>query len=184
MHLGADIAYRRRSKAPFGEDAADDPDDNGVPNDPRAGQGFPFYFVPEGARVLATEPGRVIRAGRIRTGLRVQIEHAPSPLDGANATGYFHLSSLRVSVGDLVRAGQHLGEAGAGELGRGGAGRHLHFERRQRASAGRVGRAVDPEPYLRTCEHRGRFLSPALAGPLVAGAGLAAAVFWPEVVTL
>lgn len=180
VHLGADIVFRRRSRAAFGEDSPIDPDDNDTPNDPRAGAGFPRFFVPPGVRVLATEKGRVLRAGRIKSGLRVQIQHEASPLDGANATLYLHLDSLQVAAGDTVRAGQFIGTIGAGELGRGGAGRHLHFERRQRASVGRVGRAVDPEPYLRTCQHRaGRLFPPSVAGALATMATVLASVAWP-----
>lgn len=181
VHLGVDIAFKRRSRAPFGGDSPDDPDDDDTPNDPRAGLGFPLYFVPQGTRVYAPEAGRVIRAGRIRTGLRVFLLHdRVADVDAANAACFCHLETLDVSSGQRVREGALLGTVGPAVLGRAGAGRHLHFERRRGAGVDTFGRAVDPEPYLATCEHRGRFLVPGVAGSLVTMAtGLAMAAFWP-----
>lgn len=68
-------------------------------------------------------------------GLLVELEH---PVSGLR-TRYAHNSRLLVSVGDVVRTGQAVAEAGSTGLS---TGPHVHFE------VLRNGQQVDPLPYL------------------------------------
>ncbi|NMB74005.1 MAG: peptidoglycan DD-metalloendopeptidase family protein [Myxococcales bacterium] len=87
--------------------------------------------APEGQPFTALASGRVVQAGENGgLGLSVTVRHA----DGSEAV-YGHLKAARVQCGDLVRAGQPLGEIG--QSGR-STGPHLHLEVR------RHGRSLDP----------------------------------------
>jgi len=81
-----------------------------------------------GTRVMATAPGRVVKAGRHGGyGNVVEIRHA-----GGIATRYAHLSRILVTVGQTVRAGQAVGKVGS--TGR-STGPHLHYETRRHDKA-------------------------------------------------
>lgn len=85
-----------------------------------------------GEHVMAADPGRVVFSGtQGGYGTTVTIEHA----DGTQ-TRYAHLSATLVRPGDLVAAGQPVGQAGSS--GR-ATGPHLHFERLDAE-----GRPMDP----------------------------------------
>ncbi|WP_431952991.1 M23 family metallopeptidase [Actinacidiphila sp. bgisy167] len=98
------------------------------------------FVVPVGTPVHAAGAGTVVEAGWGGSyGNNVVIRHA----DGMY-TQYGHLSSLRVSVGQRVFAGQQIGLSGAtGNV----TGPHLHFEARRAPS---YGSDVDPLAYLRS----------------------------------
>jgi murein DD-endopeptidase MepM/ murein hydrolase activator NlpD len=89
-----------------------------------------------GTPVAAAAAGRVLIAGWVSGyGEYVAVDHG-----GGISTGYGHLESIFVSVGQDVQAGQSLGLSG--NTGR-STGPHLIFEVR------RNGTPVDPTPYLR-----------------------------------
>lgn len=98
-----------------------------------AGTDFRAYT---GEPVYAAAPGAVVAATRHPAyGRMVDVQHV-----GGLLTRYAHLSSIGVSVGDAVKAGQVLGRAGCTGTC---TGPHLHFETRE------FGEAVDPMTYLR-----------------------------------
>lgn len=89
-----------------------------------------------GQPIKAARPGKVILAGTWGGyGRTVVIDHG-----GGLSTLYAHMSSLRVSKGDTVNAGEVVGKAGSTGLA---TGAHLHFEVRV------GGDPVDPAAYLR-----------------------------------
>lgn len=91
--------------------------------------------VPVGTTVAAAAAGRVIIAGWVSGyGNYIAIDHG-----GGISSGYGHLSSFFVSVGQDVQRGQAIGASG--NTGR-STGPHLIFEVR------RNGTPVDPNPYL------------------------------------
>ncbi|HHW15758.1 MAG TPA: M23 family metallopeptidase [Firmicutes bacterium] len=76
--------------------------------------------VPAGTPVKAAAPGRVKAAFRgLTSGLSVDLDH------GGFTTRYFHLSAIKVQVGQVVKAGEVIGLAGSTGLS---TGPHLHFE--------------------------------------------------------
>lgn len=78
------------------------------------------YGVPIGTRVSAVADGQVVRAAFNNFfGDIVVVKHA----DG-RFTGYAHLSSYSVSLGDKVLAGDQIGLSGKSGKG---SGQHLHF---------------------------------------------------------
>ncbi len=84
-----------------------------------------------GTPVLATGPGRVVRAGWAGGyGRLVEVDHG-----GAWTTRYAHLSRIDVKAGDRLSTGDRLGAVGS--TGR-STGPHLHYEIR------RHGKATDP----------------------------------------
>ncbi len=92
---------------------------------------------PCGATIYAAGPGVVINAGEMPGwGNTVRIDHG-----GGLVTLYGHMQwdSLRVSVGDQVKAGTPLGAEGS--TGK-STGCHLHFEVQL------DGTAIDPEPFM------------------------------------
>ena len=79
------------------------------------------YGVPTGSEVQACARGKVVLAeDRISTGWSVCIEHLPGLY-----SLYYHMSELKVSVGDLVDSGTLIGLSGATGLA---TGPHLHWE--------------------------------------------------------
>ncbi|MBQ9238219.1 MAG: M23 family metallopeptidase [Treponema sp.] len=86
------------------------------------------YAVPTGTVVSACGQGRVVLAeNRITTGWSVVIEHAPGLY-----SLYYHLSSLSVEEGKLVKPGEQIGLSGATGLA---TGPHLHWEIRLNMAA-------------------------------------------------
>ena len=93
------------------------------------------YGVPTGTEVRASATGRVVLArSRILTGNSVVIEHLPGVF-----SIYYHLDSIAVSEGSLVRTGDFLGRSGATGLA---TGPHLHWEVRV------AGENADPDAFL------------------------------------
>jgi murein DD-endopeptidase MepM/ murein hydrolase activator NlpD len=91
--------------------------------------------VPVGTDVRAMAGGTVTVAGaKSGYGLAVMVDHGMGWV-----TLYGHLDRVDVSVGDHVRAGEHLGLSGNTGLS---TAPHLHFEVR------RFGRSRDPVPLL------------------------------------
>jgi murein DD-endopeptidase MepM/ murein hydrolase activator NlpD len=86
-HKGVDVMYRRESKG-----TADLPVYS------------PHYRMPNGIPALAYTSGKVLRAGAIGTGGRVEIDHG-----NGLVTKYYHMRDLRVRAGDTVKAGQAVG---------------------------------------------------------------------------
>lgn len=98
------------------------------------------WNVPPGTPCLAVRSGivRETSFGAIGTGLRCYVQHE----DGYRS-GYFHLSRLAVSAGQLVHAGDRIGDIG--DNPKVVDPRHLHFE----VSKGIDYSPVDPLEYLR-----------------------------------
>jgi murein DD-endopeptidase MepM/ murein hydrolase activator NlpD len=79
------------------------------------------YGVPTGTPVWACAAGKVVLACfRIVTGNSVVIEHLPGVY-----SLYYHLDSIAVSEGQLLKVGEPLGQSGATGLA---TGPHLHWE--------------------------------------------------------
>ncbi|MEP4768319.1 MAG: M23 family metallopeptidase [Roseibium sp.] len=92
-----------------------------------------------GARVFATAPGTVIKAGwKGGYGKMIEIRHA-----NGFVTRYAHLSKMRVQEGDHIVAGDVIGNVGS--TGR-STGPHLHYEVR------RHDKPRDPYAYMRAGE--------------------------------
>lgn len=99
--------------------------------------GRPKWVVPYGIEALAAADGIVQIAGNTPTGHRVWIDHG-----NGLRSGYFHLASISVVVGQRVTRGTPLGLVG--DNPKDGDARHLHFE------VSLVDRyaPMDPAPYL------------------------------------
>lgn len=97
--------------------------------DLRAARGTPVY---------ATASGEAVMAGYCDsgTGNCIVLDHA-----GGWRSQYFHLSRVRIGVGDRVSQGQHIGDVGSSGLA---TGPHLHFQ------LGRGRHAVDPMTLIGT----------------------------------
>ena len=120
--------------------------------------------APADTPILAAADGRVAFAGPASGyGHLILIEHtvAGSPV----ATGYGHMLArgMHVTTGDVVVAGQHIGDVGADGYA---TGPHLHFEVRP---GGAQAARVDPEPWL--ASHGAVEAVAAGADPGAAGAG-------------
>ncbi|MFE1292871.1 peptidoglycan DD-metalloendopeptidase family protein [Streptomyces sp. NPDC058751] len=98
------------------------------------------FVIPTGTTIKSIAAGTVVSAGWGGAyGNQVVVQHA----DGKYSQ-YAHMSSLSVSAGQTVTAGQQLGLSGAtGNV----TGPHLHFEIR---TAPGYGSDVDPVAYLRS----------------------------------
>ena len=93
------------------------------------------YGVPEGTEVSSCAAGKVVMAeNRISTGLSIVIEHLPGLY-----SVYYHLSSLNVKEGQIVKQGELIGLSGKTGLA---TGPHLHWEVRLNALP------VSPEVFL------------------------------------
>jgi murein DD-endopeptidase MepM/ murein hydrolase activator NlpD len=91
--------------------------------------------APTGAAVLATAPGKVMAAGWCGGyGYCVTIDHGRG-----YSTLFGHLSAIAVMPGDVLSAGQAVGNVGS--TGR-STGPHLHYEIR------RDGRPINPQTHL------------------------------------
>lgn len=90
------------------------------------------FGVGEGSSVYSCADGKVVLAeDRVSTGWSIVVEHLPGLY-----SLYYHLSSMNVSVGDVVKRGQLLGLSGSTGLA---TGPHLHWEVRL------LGEAVNPD---------------------------------------
>ncbi len=133
------LADGRVARVTSGFQSADRPDHNGIDwfYEWRAGDlpkttgdglaatrlpsGNPKWGVPFGTLAQAAAPGRVVLAGNSPTGYRVWIDHG-----NGLRSGYFHLTGIAVSVGDVVKLGDPLGPVG--DNPKDIDARHLHFE--------------------------------------------------------
>jgi len=85
--------------------------------------GTPRWGVPYGTLAIAAATGVVTKdTGPSKTGWRCWIDHG-----NGLRSGYFHMTELRVNVGQTVVAGQAVGVVGDNPDDKGDA-RHLHFE--------------------------------------------------------
>jgi murein DD-endopeptidase MepM/ murein hydrolase activator NlpD len=92
------------------------------------------YGVPVGTPVRACADGRVVLARfRIVTGNSVVLEHLPGVY-----SLYYHLDSMAVSEGQILRAGETIGKSGVTGLA---TGPHLHWEIRA------AGENTDPDAF-------------------------------------
>jgi murein DD-endopeptidase MepM/ murein hydrolase activator NlpD len=99
-----------------------------------------------GERIVTTQAGRVIQAGRDGAyGISVVIDHGMGI-----TTRFAHLKSVSVRVGQQVKQGKVLGVIGS--TGR-STGRHLHYEVRL------DGRPLDPLPFLEAARQGGKLLA-------------------------
>lgn len=86
------------------------------------------YGIPTGSTVQACAAGKVVMAeNRISTGWSVVIEHLPGLY-----SLYYHMDSLKVKEGDIVKEGDLVGLSGATGLA---TGPHLHWEMRLNMAA-------------------------------------------------
>lgn len=99
--------------------------------------GSPKWGVPIGTTARAAADGVVQLASNSATGYRVWVDHGNDW-----RTGYFHLTDLRVRVGDKVLVGYPLGAVGDNPADFDA--RHLHFEL---SPVDRYA-PIDPEPFL------------------------------------
>ncbi len=94
------------------------------------------YGVPEGTPVAAVAPGRVVAvASDGASGKFIRVEH-PNGM----VSGYAHLSTQDVAVGDEVKPGQIIGKSGKSGTT---TGPNLHFTLQERQADGKL-RWVDP----------------------------------------
>lgn len=133
QHLGADIMFRRR-----------DVHDLIAVYRPGTVNGERWYFMPDNVPALAAAAGVVHFARSTPVGFTVIIRHPTGW-----ATYYTHLSSLAVSTGDTVTAGQPIGIIGGNPADRMPI-KHLHFELWKHGTRAGV---VDPRPYLDAWPH-------------------------------
>jgi murein DD-endopeptidase MepM/ murein hydrolase activator NlpD len=86
-----------------------------------------------GTDVFAIADGRVAFAGihsntssGRNAGIQVQLLHGDGAIGRLGGSRYFHLDSVSVNKGDMVKAGQKIGTVGL--TGVKSSGAHLHFE--------------------------------------------------------
>lgn len=103
----------------------------------RNADGTPRWVVPTGTYAQSAARGRVTFAAMTPTGGAVWIDHG-----NGIRSGCFHLSSLVVTVGQVVEVGQPLGIVGDNPLDSDGS--HCHFEVSPTDSYS----PMDPELYL------------------------------------
>lgn len=86
------------------------------------------YGIPTGSSVTSCADGKVVLAEtRVSTGWSVVIEHLPGLY-----SLYYHMDSLNVKEGDIVKQGDLIGLSGATGLA---TGPHLHWEMRLNTQA-------------------------------------------------
>lgn len=111
-HKGVDFFYRWKDGDPLVEVG-----DGGA----IVKKGVRRWWYPDGAHAVAAAEGIVQKASNTDTGYRVWIDHG-----NGERTGYFHMDSCMVEVGQAVGAGFALGLVGDNPNGHDG--KHLHFE--------------------------------------------------------
>lgn len=90
------------------------------------------FGIPTGSDVAACATGKVVMAEeRIVTGWTVVIEHLPGLF-----SLYYHLDSLKVQEGQMIKAGEIIGQSGSTGLA---TGPHLHWQMELN------GQAVNPD---------------------------------------
>ena len=134
QHLGADIMFRRRSAR-----------DLIAVFKPGTANGERWYFMPDNVPALAASAGVVHFAQSTPVGFTVVIRHPTGW-----ATYYTHMTSLAVSKGDNVVAGQPLGIIGGNPADGMRSLKHLHFEMWKHGTRAGV---LDPLPYLVSWPH-------------------------------
>lgn len=132
-HLGADIMFKRRSRRELI-----------AVYKPGTVNGERWYFMPDNVPALAASAGVVRFAKWTPVGFTVIIRHPTGW-----ATYYTHMTSLAVSTGDSVTAGQAVGIIG-GSPADSAHLKHLHFELWKHGTRAGV---VDPRPYLDAWPH-------------------------------
>lgn len=96
---------------------------------------------PSGTTIYAMADGEVTTAGWFGSGgIAVTIDHG-----GGIVTWYLHNTSVLVSVGDKVTAGQAISKSGTTGYS---TGPHLHFQINLNCTDGVSGSAVDPQTYF------------------------------------
>jgi murein DD-endopeptidase MepM/ murein hydrolase activator NlpD len=110
------------------------------------------YGVPLGTRVSSCAPGKVVLArARIVTGNSIVVEHLPGVY-----SLYYHLDTIAVSEGEIVKTGSLLGTSGSTGLA---TGPHLHWEIRV------AGENTDPDALVaRPILDRDAILTKLIAG--------------------
>ncbi|MFD6175534.1 MULTISPECIES: M23 family metallopeptidase [unclassified Isoptericola] len=99
--------------------------------------------APAGTPVLATATGRVTYAGTSSgLGNHIIVEHHVDGQEMASVYGHLRDGGIHVRAGDVVAAGQRIGDVGSTGNS---TGPHLHFEIRP---GGATGAAVDPDAWL------------------------------------
>jgi murein DD-endopeptidase MepM/ murein hydrolase activator NlpD len=116
----------------------------------RAHQGWDFY-AKSGTRCYSVSRGEVKFAGvRGALGNLVVINIGNTPY----FTAYAHLSSINVSVGDIVKVGQFIGLTGntGNASSMAGVDEHLHFEVREEVITGiGLDKRISPIKLFGTC---------------------------------
>ena len=159
QHLGADIMFRRRDR----RDLID-------VYKPGTVNGERWYFMPDNVPALAAAAGAVHFAKWTPVGFTVIIRHPTGW-----ATYYTHLSSLAVSTGDTVTAGQPIGTIGGNPADRMPL-KHLHFELWKHGTRAGV---VDPRPYLDAWPHVTLMSDWTPGAPIAAGLRNAGFIYRP-----
>lgn len=136
-HLGVDIMFPKREGDPAG---------------PVLHDASKHFIAPEGTKVLAAFPGQVWSSGVSGYGHYVLLDHGNVPGLGPLNTFYQHLAgfSRDWKKGDLVQAGDILGDMGFPPGLDSEHLRHLHFELRcPRQGVDPNLWPINPAPYMR-----------------------------------
>lgn len=101
------------------------------------------YAAPMGTPILAVADGRVIAVGpHGGLGNHIEIEHTVNGSPVVTVYGHIRDGGIHVAVGDMVRAGQQVGEVGSTGNS---TGPHLHLEVHP---GGAAATPVNPVPWL------------------------------------
>jgi murein DD-endopeptidase MepM/ murein hydrolase activator NlpD len=99
------------------------------------------WWIPEGTCAIAVADGTVVMASKVATGYRVWLA-----IGNGYHAGYFHLSELRVAVGERVLKGAPLGVIGDNPIDHDAD--HLHFELHAGSLDAYPRGLIDPEALL------------------------------------